>query len=164
MYVLLRSVLLAGMVTASSLFVSCTQSSECEEGDCVCMGTCRCLPEDELAEDTVDVQPLYTLDGTPVVVLRLDLAGQCEGDGERTYVVYRTTSLEITTGLVDVDDFRTPRHVPASFAYEYMDLTIEVRDIAAAGVMLEFIDPTGMRETLVAQCDGTSGVLSCTQL
>jgi hypothetical protein len=164
MHFLLRLALLVGMLSTAFLLSSCSQSSECDEADCVCMGTCRCLPGDELTADSVDVRPLYTVDGTPVVVLRLDLAGQCFGEGERTFVIYRTTSLEITSGPVDLDDFRAPNHVPESFAYEYMGLTIEVRDISAAGVMLEFVDPTGAMETLVAQCDGTSGVLSCTQL
>ncbi len=157
--------LLIAALGGAAMMSGCTQSSECDEADCVCMGTCRCLPGDELTEDTIDANPLYTVDGTPVVVLRLDLAGECFGEStERTYVIYRTTSLEITSGPVDVDDFRAPRHVPESFAYEYMDLTIEVRDIAAPGVMLDFIDPSGTNETLVAQCDGTSGVLSCMQI
>jgi hypothetical protein len=143
---------------------SCTSSSECDEADCVCMGTCICLPGDELTEDYLDVRPLYTVGGLPVVVLRLDLTGTCFGEGARTYIVYRTAGLEIATEGVDVDGFRTPRNVPDSFAHEYDGLTIEVRSIAATGLMLTFIDPTGTNETLTAQCDGSSGTLSCAEL
>ncbi len=161
----MRAFLSACLLWSVSIATSaCSQSTDCADGDCVCMGTCACLPGDELTMDTIDAQPLYTVDGIPVVVVRLDLAGQCLGEGARTYVVYRTTSLEISTGPVDVDDFRTPRHVPDSFAYEYMDLSIEVRDIAGPGVSLAFVDPSGTNETLMAECVETGGVLSCTQL
>jgi len=143
---------------------SCSSSSECDEADCICMGTCMCVPGDELSEDYLDVRPLFTTDGLPVVVMRLDLEGECLGTGARTYVVYRDTRLEIASDGIGVDGFRTPNHVPDSFAYEYLGLTIEVRGIAATGVMLEFIDPDGVREPLIAQCDGSSGVLSCAEL
>ena len=128
------------------------------------MGTCMCLPGDELTEDYLDVRPLYTVDGTPVVVLRLDLEGTCLGSGARTYVVYRGTRLEITTDPVELDDFRSPRNVPGSFAYEYESLSIEVRSIAATGIRMQFIDPMGVAETLTAECDGSSGVVSCAEI
>jgi len=156
----LSSLWLRSAVLAFALSVLCSLSACASDAECV---DCVCPGGEVLTEDLFDVAGLYTTAGQPVAVLRFDFAGDCLGSGERAYVIYRTSTLEVATA-VDIDAFRAPRHVPDSFRYEYdvEAVAIVARRVAANAIDLTFDD--GSDTPLTARCEVAAGAITCTAM
>ncbi len=114
-----------------------------------------------LEGDLLNVNPVYTADREPLVILRLDLAGDCAGTGEETYVVWRSGAPEILGEPVAVHPTDLPESAPGSFMYQYrtLGLVIDVQRNNATDVTLAFIDGSDFPPAL--RCRDMSGVLTC---
>jgi hypothetical protein len=114
-----------------------------------------------LEGDVLNANPVYTADGEPLVIMRLDLAGSCPGSGEETYIVWRSGAPEILTEPVAVHPMDLPENEPGTSMYLYRThgLTIDIQRDAATDVTLGFIDGSGLPPAL--RCQNVDGFLSC---
>jgi len=123
-------------------------------------GSDACTP---LAGDVLNAAAVYSADGEPLVIVRLDLGGTCAGSGPETFVIYRPTGLVITTDTTPIDPMMLPESEPGSSTYVYRTdgVTLEIRREATM-VTLAFMDMSAMPPGV--RCLNVDDALSCTEI